>query len=61
VSVASIGHNRASAISENEPSSEPEWIIDAQKSRGGAATFADVVAGSGTSHYKMRFNGAMVI
>jgi hypothetical protein len=25
-------------------------IIDAQKSRGGAATFADVVAGSGTSH-----------
>jgi hypothetical protein len=36
-------------------------IIDAQKSRGGAATFADVVAGSGTSHYKVRFNGAMVI
>ena len=28
-------------------------IIDAQKSRGGAATFADVVAGSGTSHYKV--------
>jgi hypothetical protein len=32
-----------------------------RKSRGGAATFADVVAGSGTSHYKVRFNGAMVI
>src|SRR4029077_10971755 len=30
VSVASIGHNRANAISENEPSSEPECESDCE-------------------------------
>ena len=32
-------------------------IVDGQKSRGGSAGFGDTVAGGGTGHYKVRYDG----
>jgi Pectate lyase superfamily protein len=33
-------------------------IIDGQKSGGGSAAFADIVAGGGSGHYKVRYDGS---